>query len=178
VNPGIEAAGVFLVGRNNLGCGGFPTFITRLPLAIVNRGGVARPERSDGRGVTVSCHRPRKGVRTLFEKGPDTFSLSYNLEGELVSMTDGDGPTTTYAYDAAGDLTQEVWQNTNHQVTDVLSWTYDEDGRILTAVNYEGAYAFTYNAAGQVATVSEPFGVSLAFSYAKKRYQDPFDKGS
>ncbi len=52
---------------------------------------------------------------------PYTTYYSYDLEGQLVSSTDADGRLTTYQYNAAGQLTQEVWFNESGEVTDVLT---------------------------------------------------------
>jgi RHS repeat-associated protein len=92
---------------------------------------------------------------------------SYDDAGQLTQMVDADGRTTAYVYNAAGEMTQETW--TGGAVNDTLSWAYDEDGRLLSASNGPVSapyiYTFTYTAAGQVATVSEPFGLTLTFGY-------------
>jgi RHS repeat-associated protein len=89
---------------------------------------------------------------------------TYDDAGQLIKTVDADGRTTNYVYNAAGQMTSETWV-VGSTVTDTLTWTYDKDGRMLTASNSQGTYTFSYTAAGQVASVSEPFGVSLSFGY-------------
>ena len=50
-------------------------------------------------------------------------------------------------------------------VLDTLQYTYDWAGRLLTAGNDQGNYAFSYDATGRVLTVQEPFGLTLTFTY-------------
>ena len=52
-----------------------------------------------------------------------------------------------------------------------MSFSYDSGGNMLSALNTQGgdtfSYSFAYDAAGDVTSVSEPFGASISFGYNK-----------
>jgi YD repeat-containing protein len=58
---------------------------------------------------------------------------AYNAAGLLTSMTDADGRTINYGYDAIGEKTSETWVGGNYTAT------------------------YQYNAAGQLTEASDPF---------------------
>jgi RHS repeat-associated protein len=113
---------------------------------------------------------------------PSVSALTYNADGQRVSMTDGTG-TTTWAYDPFGDATSI----TNGYGT-AVSFSYDPDGN-ETAIAYPGGASttvtrafdkadrltsvrdwnnatttFTYNADGEIATTQYP-GATVADAY-------------
>ena len=93
-------------------------------------------------------------------------TMTYNGQDQLVSETNANGLINTYSYDDAGNLTEEVWyESDGTTVVDTLDWSYNSAGQLLSASNSNGTYNYTYNLAGQLIAVSEPFGVSLSFGY-------------
>jgi RHS repeat-associated protein len=92
-------------------------------------------------------------------------TFAYDGVGQLTGTTDRLGRTVSYAYDGAGRLTGQTWRTSGGVVSDTRSFSYDGDGQVLTAANSQGTYTYTYDAAGRVTTVAEPFSVALTFSY-------------
>ena len=52
-------------------------------------------------------------------------------------------------------------------LTDTETFSYDEDGNVLTASNNNGATVLTYSydALNRVATYEDPFGITLTYTY-------------
>lgn len=72
----------------------------------------------------------------------------------LASVTDPLGRTTTYSYDARGDLTA-----TTSPLGGVTSSTYDAAHRVLTSTTPEGEVtSYTYDTAGRLLTTTDPLG--------------------
>ena len=61
----------------------------------------------------------------------DTFTYTYDGNGNVLSVFDGDF-TTTYVYDTANELIRENNQKRNYTFT----WTYDDAGNILNRKKY------------------------------------------
>jgi RHS repeat-associated protein len=69
--------------------------------------------------------------------------------------TSGDTLTVNYTYDGAG-----------RKLSDGNgTFTYDGAGRMTTASNSNGTYAISYDLVGRLTKVTEPFGLSLGYSY-------------
>jgi RHS repeat-associated protein len=100
---------------------------------------------------------------------------TYDGAGNLASMVDGRGSTTSYGYDAAGRPTSRTdasgetinWlyddvgnkvteQNrTDPPFTSSVTWTYDAAGRILTRTANGTTTTYTYDANGNKLTASD-----------------------
>jgi YD repeat-containing protein len=88
---------------------------------------------------------------------------TYGAGGRLASMSDTNGFTRNYKYDAAGRVVEERYTRTKSNgatVTDAKYSTYDTVGRVTSQflATYDGAWTYmptattTYNAYGDVAT--------------------------
>ena len=102
---------------------------------------------------------------TMTDAFGHTATTSYNADGQVTMTVDRNGRTDTMGYDANGNKTSETWYDPNHNVVNQLTWTYDGDNNLLTASSNSGTYTYTYNDDGQVATETEPNGLSLAYGY-------------
>jgi RHS repeat-associated protein len=121
-------------------------------------------------------------------------SFGYDPDGDQTSVKDWDGNTTTYAYNAAGELTSQV-QPVSSSSSITTSYGYDAAGNRTSVTDGNGNTTWTtynswnlpesviepttatatsasdttwttaYNADGEPATVTEPGGVSLAYGY-------------
>jgi RHS repeat-associated protein len=115
--------------------------------------------------TTVWTYDANGQKRSMTDAAGNTATWQYDGAGRLTTYTDRDGRKQTYQYDANGNLTQEQWFNNSGSLVDTLSFTYDQDGNLLTASNANGAYTFTYTGAGLVASMQEPGGLSLTYGY-------------
>jgi YD repeat-containing protein len=104
----------------------------------------------------------------LGQEKPDPLnhsaSFAYDAAGRQTSTTDRDGRRRDFTYDNDNRLTLEAWVASGSTVN-LLTYSYDNNANRLTAANYSGAYTMTYDARDRVATIQEPFGLSLTYSY-------------
>ena len=115
-----------------------------------------------------------------------TETLTYNAEEELVTKTDGDGHSTTYAYDSAGNKTSET-----NADSDSIHWTYDGLHDITSTTTPEGetttyeldshgnrlsesrpapgsttqTTSYTYNSHGEQTSKTDPDGHTWTYGY-------------
>ncbi|WP_321474123.1 RHS repeat-associated core domain-containing protein [uncultured Paludibaculum sp.] len=143
----------------------------------------------------------------LLQKTPDAslsepaVSYTYTATGQRATMTDGSGTTTysydnldrliskatpqgtlTYTYDSNGDVTSLQSSNANGVS---LGYTYDAQNRVATVVDRRQAAGldttvYTYDAAGNQATVTYGNGVQQTFAYdaVNRLTQAPLLKGA
>jgi RHS repeat-associated protein len=124
------------------------------------------------------------------------FAYTYNLLGNVTSMTDGSG-MTTYGYDAAGQLTnvtlpggetiQYVYNavgdrtqvvtggtptaytsNTDNEITTVGSatYTYSANGNLASVTDGTGTTTYAYNDLNQLVSITAPGGAVTTFQYS------------
>lgn len=93
-----------------------------------------------------------------------TTTYEYNAGGQVTSITDPLGEKTTYAYDADANLASI----TNANSATAASYTYDDFTRVKTFTDSEGWRAtYDYDAADRVTKITYPDGTSSLFSYEK-----------
>jgi len=105
---------------------------------------------SDG-SVTRYSYTPA-GELAEIEDGSGNLitQYSYNALGELVGSLDGNGQTTSYTYDADGNVTQILTKAADGTVTSQLNYTYNADGHPIAATSLDGTWTYTYDASGQL----------------------------
>jgi YD repeat-containing protein len=81
----------------------------------------------------------------------------------LVIKLDGDGRTISSSY-AGNELVSQTWYNSSSSMVNTLSWTYDDDGNVLTAASFAGTDTKTY-LGNQVASEITATGVTLTYGY-------------
>jgi RHS repeat-associated protein len=121
-------------------------------------------------------------------------SYGYDPSGNLTSSTDPDGVTTTYAYNAANEMTGEV-QPVSSSASDTTGYGYDAAGNQTSVTDGRGNTTWTtyngwnlaqsviepatasattaaertwttaYNADGQAASVTQPGGITDSYGY-------------
>jgi RHS repeat-associated protein len=90
-----------------------------------------------------------------------TTTYTYDAAGDLVSTTTPGGRTTTSTYDAAHRLV-----STASPSGALTSYTYDAAGRMLTVTDPTGAVTTnTYDAAGRLTKTTDALGRSTTFHY-------------
>jgi RHS repeat-associated protein len=85
--------------------------------------------------------------------GAASTSYGYNEADELTSATTA-GTTTSYAYDADGDLTQ----------AGATSYTYDAQDQPATSVTSAGTTSYGYTMSGALASVTPPSGTAQDYT--------------
>jgi len=113
----------------------------------------------------------------------DTFTeYNYDPGGNIASVTDPAGRTTTYTYDILNRLTTVTppgdvitWyaydsQNNLVSVTDaenhVTSYSYDDLGRLVSTISPDtNITSYTYDPAGNLATKTDANGIAVTYTY-------------
>ncbi len=118
---------------------------------------------SDGNETHYVYNRDGQVTETMTPLG--TTTMAYDAAGRLTQTTDADGRTIQYSYDAADRLTGEVWKNASSVTVNVVTYSYDNDGNLLTGADYNGTVTFTYDALDRVQSYTNVFGLTLTYSY-------------
>ena len=95
---------------------------------------------------------------------------TYNNLGQLAEKLNGNGTYTTYAYDAAGNLTNEVNYAASSHTTVNSSFTYtynvlEADIRDETDRRQRNITTYGYDATGQLTQVTLPGGATITYVY-------------
>jgi RHS repeat-associated protein len=106
-----------------------------------------------------------------------TGTMAYDLANRLTSKTDAVGNVISYGYDAANRELGETWK-VSGSTTNVVTYTYDNNGNQLTALDSKGTYTMAFDALDRVTVTNEPFGVTLTATYdaigERTQVQDSF----
>ncbi len=104
--------------------------------------------------------------RPLFytDAAGQTTSYAYNAAGQVTSVTNPLGQTTSYQYDPANNLTTI----TNANSVTAASFTYDAFDRVATYTDSESwSVAYSYDNADRVTTITYPDGTADRYTYDK-----------
>ena len=91
-------------------------------------------------------------------------STDYDFNGRKVSVKAGDGLTSTFTYNARGDVIKTAFSDgTNRQ------WGYDGNGKVLWRQNGRGQITYyAYDNLGQMLTINyQTVGGNISFGYLK-----------
>ncbi len=139
----------------------------------------------------ANSHATQNGFDVLNQLKQETMPVgqtqtkTYDAAGNLISLTDYNGKTTTYAYDALNRLLSKTpdpsltdapesftYTPTGKRasMTDASGatvYTYDNLDRLITKVTPQGTLNYTYDAAGNVTSMSSSNtnGASAAYTY-------------
>ncbi|HEX7152948.1 MAG TPA: RHS repeat-associated core domain-containing protein [Thermoanaerobaculia bacterium] len=98
---------------------------------------------------TLYTYHPDGQLATVTQTlgaGTVVTQYGYDLHGNLTSVTDPNGNTTTYVYDDFGQLLQQT-----SPVTGTTTYSYDASGNLLSTTDANGATTVrTYDALGRV----------------------------
>ena len=92
-------------------------------------------------------------------------TMAYDAASRLTSTIDADSRTITYAYDPGDHLIGATWKNSSGTVVNTLTYTYDQNGNMLTAADTNGTITFAYDNRDRVTVQTDVHGVTLTFSY-------------
>jgi RHS repeat-associated protein len=100
------------------------------------------------------------GRQTQMTRGEVSMSYAYDAVGNRTERTDYNGATTTYEYDDLNRLTAMAYPDSTG-----ASYSYDALSRLTTAVNENGTVSFEYDNRGRVASTTDVFNQTVAYTY-------------
>jgi RHS repeat-associated protein len=109
-----------------------------------------------------------RGSRTQMTDpvGDPPATYAYDSAMRVISKTDGLGRVTTYAYDADSREVGETWRvSSGGAITNILTFTYDGDGNLLSAANFAGTVSRSYDGDNRLASQTDVWGNTLAYLY-------------
>jgi RHS repeat-associated protein len=118
---------------------------------------------ADGNKTTFSYDAANELTQQTDALG-HSATFAYDQAGRLSSTTDRDGRLRTFRYDADNRETGETW-TASGSTQNVLTFSYDGVGNVLTAADYAGTYTMSYDALNRVSVTQEPFGQTLTATY-------------
>ena len=149
---------------------------------VMNR--VTKTIDAEGR-ETVLSYDNSGNILSVRDANSNTTGFSYDEENRLISKRDALGREETYRYDDAGNIIEQVdrqrksivfeYDALNRVVrkilgAEVVSYTYDAVGNLLTLSDDDSRLTYTYNSRNQVLSVStrgsshQP-AVTLSYTY-------------
>ncbi len=97
--------------------------------------------------------------------GNNIDTYSYDPAGALISEAKGNGTSTTYQYDANGDLLKLTNLAPGGNIANSsFAYTYDALGRVISTTTGGATTNYGYDADGQLTSVSAP-GESIQYAY-------------
>jgi len=139
----------------------------------------------------ANSHTTQHGLDLLNQLNKETLPLgqtqtrTYDAAGNLLTLTDYNGHTTTYTYDSQNHLLSKIPDPVLNEpavsftytatgkrasMTDAsgtTTYTYDNLDRLKTKATPQGTLSYTYDAAGNVASIqsSNANGTSVSYTY-------------
>ncbi|MGA3265516.1 MAG: RHS repeat-associated core domain-containing protein [Verrucomicrobiota bacterium] len=108
-----------------------------------------------------TAHRPV----AIYDASGQLTTNTYNVRGQILSITDAEGETTTFAYDSNGYLVSIT--GPLQSANDVISFNYDNVGRIRTITNVDGyTLTYSYDNMDRITNITHPDGTFEAFTYS------------
>ena len=121
-------------------------------------GGVTSYTYDDAGRKTEETYPDHVGGSTVGQTGYGIVELAYDPAGRLLRRTDQLGETITHVYDLAGRRTTREYRTAANSpsgtVADQDDFTYDDAGRVLTAVKgrYANTVTYAYDEAGRISS--------------------------
>jgi RHS repeat-associated protein len=126
-------------------------------------GNVAQRVDPDGNLWQYSYDRlNRETVRT--DPLGAAVTTSYDDAGRVTQVVDRDNRTQKFSYDSADRVTAATWLSGTTTVN-LLTYSYDNAGNLLTAKDTNGTITNTYDALGRMSSTTDVFGLTLTYSY-------------
>jgi RHS repeat-associated protein len=97
--------------------------------------------------------------------GTNQVSYTYNLKGNIDTITDAKGLKTSYAYDLLDRVTSVTYPNGNKE-----QYSYDKEGNVLKYTTPKSTqFDFTHNSVKQRTSLKSPSSKTTLYSYNKNR---------
>ncbi len=113
---------------------------------------------------------------SVTDESGNTTSYGYDATGQLTEVTLPGGATIQYVYNAAGDRTEVInsgtvtsySSNSDNEITQVGSatYTYDANGNVATVTEASGTTTYDYNDLNQLVSITNPDGSVQSFQYS------------
>ena len=130
---------------------------------------VASVTQSDGTTVSYTYTQDAQGayqvtgITTGTGSAAQTLTLSYGADS--TTLTDGLGNVTQYQYNAAGELTAVIAPAVNGS-SPTTTYTYDANGNLLTSNHPDGnVTSYQYDANGNLLSVEDGAGNTVSYTY-------------
>jgi RHS repeat-associated protein len=127
-----------------------------------------RTQSVDQDGFTVNYSYDSLGRLSELTDGSGNLIVQYKYDnlGRLQQKLNGNGTSTTYGYDAAGNLTSEVNYAGGTTVNSSFTYTYNLLGEIVSATDAAGNVTrYSYDLTDQLTQVTLPGGESITYVY-------------
>jgi RHS repeat-associated protein len=127
-----------------------------------------RSQSIDQDGFTISYSYDALGRLSALKDGAGSLIVQYSYDnlGRLVKKVNGNGTSTTYAYDATGNLTNEVNFAQGTTINSSFTYTYNLLGEQTSVTDEAGAATlYSYDATGQLTQMTLPGGATIRYVY-------------
>ncbi|HME00025.1 MAG TPA: RHS repeat-associated core domain-containing protein [Terriglobia bacterium] len=119
------------------------------------------PPVTDVDAVTSTTYDAVGNVLTVTEPDGNTTTNGYDADNRRIKETDAAGDVTTWAYDGVGNVT-----STTEPTSNVINNAYDADDRIITVTDSIGNVAsYTYDGVGNQLTWADGNGNTTTTTY-------------
>ena len=107
----------------------------------------------DGNVTSYSYDRLNRQVQTT-DPLWNVSTTKYDADGNVVQTTDADGHVIQYVYDAVGHHVQENWLDASGSVIQSTVTSYDAAGQVVGVIDPSTRYEYTYDQDGRVLSAS------------------------
>jgi RHS repeat-associated protein len=141
-----------------------------LSLAFTYNSAGQRTQSVDQSGFTVNYSYNSLGQLSELTDGSGDLIVqyTYNNLGQIVEKQNGNGTYTTYAYDADGNLTNEVncVNSTGTTINSSFTYTYNVLDEMTSMTDASGnTTSYSYDATGQLTGITLPGGGTITYVY-------------
>jgi len=121
----------------------------------------------DQSGFEVHYRYDPLGRLEFLRDGSDNLitQYAYDAVGRLVRETRGNGTTTNYVYDDAGQALEIAHRAPDAMLLSLFRYDYDALGRRTSLTTLDGTTAYGYDGAGRLTSVTLPGGEAIAYAY-------------
>lgn len=116
-----------------------------------------------GGGVATDVYSGNFLIRSVDRTGA-TVQFTYDVNGQIATISDPLGRLTTMTYDPVTGLMAERIGPAPQNYRE--AWTYTDDGHLLTYTDRDGKVStYTYDGAGRMESFSDPLGRTRTYTY-------------
>jgi RHS repeat-associated protein len=126
-----------------------------------------RVRMTDQSGFTVNYQYDAAGRLEFLRDGSDNLvtQYAYNAVGLLIRETRGNGATSDYVHDDAGQLLEITHRAPDASIQSKFLYSYDGLGRRTSMTTLEGTTTYGYDGVGRLTSALLPSGRAIAYAY-------------